>query len=81
MGTHESRMQLIKAMHIVVCSMNDEEAYARWIYLVPDCATVDDFDDIAHDDDLYGDCCDLFRELVQEYGKSGFYSIGDYKAF
>lgn len=81
MGTHESRMQLIKAMHIVVCSMNDEEAYEKWIYLVPDCATADDFDDIAQDDDLYGDCCDLFRELVQGYGKSGFYSIGDYRAF
>lgn len=81
MGTYESRFQLIKAMHLIVCSINDETAYARWICLVPDCASSDDFEDIAQDDDLYGNCCDLFRELVQEYGHSGFYSIGDYKAF
>lgn len=81
MKTHESRFQLIQAMHTIVCSINDESAYYRWIRLVPDCATDDDFDDIAQDDDLYGDCCGLFRELIKEYGKSGFYSIGDYKAF
>lgn len=81
MKTYESRFQLIQAMHTIVCSINDESAYYRWIRLVPDCATTDDFDDIAQDDDLYGECCDLFRELIKEYGKSGFYSIGDYKAF
>lgn len=81
MNTHRKRVEILKAMHTIIVNTNDEDAYMRWIYLVPDEPEEDDFDDIAQDDDLYGECCVLFRSLMKEYGESGFYAIGDYKAF
>ena len=81
MNTHRNRIAILKAMHTLIVYANDESAYMEWIYLVPDAPDEDDFDDIAQDDDLYGECCVLFRKLMKKYGDSGFYAMGDHKAF
>lgn len=67
------RFNMIKAMNLLVCQMNDEEAYFRWIYVVPDEANDDDLMDVAEDDDLFNESCQLFNELVKDYGCSGYY--------
>ena len=60
----ESRRARVKAMHELVRLANDENFYMRWIYLVPDEPTNDDFLDIALDEELYADTIKLFKQLV-----------------
>lgn len=67
------RICLMKAMHTVVCALNDEEAYCEWINLVPDDANNDDLVDIAEDDWLFQDACNTFREIMLNYSEGGFY--------
>lgn len=61
----DKRIELLKAMNEIVMHLDDEETYYRWIDLVPDCATEEDFKDIAQDDDDMQEICDLFMELVR----------------
>lgn len=70
------RLDLIRGMNALVISMNHEEAYTRWIYLVPDQATDEDLQDIAESDVLFDEACVLFTELLEIYGKYGFYILG-----
>lgn len=80
--TYRDRARIVKYMNYLVVSMNNEDAYyEHWIHLVPDCADDEDFDEIAHDDELYGEVCKLFRELMGLYGADGFYAFMDEKAF
>lgn len=67
------RYELMKAMHAIVCSLNNEDAYCEWIILVPDEATNEDLYDIAEDDDLFKDACDTFRSIMSDYAADGFY--------
>lgn len=75
------RVKLLEAMNEIIIAVNDEEAYERWTYVVPDEADHSDFVEIAEDDDLYRDVCKLFRKLLSSYGKSGFYVTLDNEAF
>ena len=68
-----TRYELMKSMHNVICAMNNEEAYFRWVYIVPDCPTDEDLQDIAEDDEEFEEVCMFFRELVAEYSPDGFY--------
>lgn len=45
-------------------NINDEEEYYRWLNLVPDEATMEDFQDIAEDSGDYFLCCELFALIV-----------------
>lgn len=74
------RAEHMKAMHSIIQTMNNEDAYMEWIYLVPDGATEEDFIDIADDDDMFDEACRLFCTLIRRYGKDGFY-FGSSKAF
>lgn len=77
-----SRMNLLKAMNLIITSMNNEEAIMPWLMeAVPDCPTEDDYEYIANDKELYTNCCSLFRGLIRDYGKDGFYVIGDNRAY
>lgn len=67
------RYEILKAMHKLICSMNDESAYCEWIYLVPDEATTEDLWDIAEDVESFKDSCVLFRDIMKQYGASGFF--------
>ena len=75
----KDRIELLKAMHTIVTSMNHEGAYYNsWIYLVPDCPSEDDFADIAEDDDDMEECAKLFMTLMSNYGKFGLCVSGDW---
>ena len=78
----QGRFELVKSMHTIVMSMNDENAYMTWIYVVPDEATDEDLMDIAENDELYSDTCKLFTKLVRKYGaNSGYYVWNDNKSY
>lgn len=84
-STNESeRFDAIIAMHIMICSIDDEEAYMTWIYVVPDAATEWDFIDFAKNDEgttenaLFNEAVELFKKLWNDYAaeENGLY-IGD----
>ena len=66
--TRDARVAQLKAMHQLMCEANDEGIYMSWIYTMPDCATEEDFIDIASDDDQYNECFDLFIKLIAKKG-------------
>lgn len=81
-ATRQDRFQIMKCMNYLVKSLNNEEAYYdRWIYLVPDEADDEDLMYIAEHTDLYREACELFRDLVAEYGGDGFYAVQDKRAY
>lgn len=68
------KFEMMKAMNLIIKSMNDETPYFDdWILLIPDEA--DDYDLMmcAENEEIFKDACILFRALIKEYGKSGFY--------
>lgn len=62
------RADQMQAMHEVIRNANDEGIYMTWIYLVPDCPSREDFEDIAENDESYAEVCDLFVKLVKKPG-------------
>lgn len=76
LAVHE-RFELLKAMNTVVKFCNDEMAYERWIYVIPDQCEDDELLGIAMDDpDSFQDACALFRELMcgEEVQDGGFFA-------
>ena len=67
----ESRIRQLKAMHLLMVEVNNEDIYADWILLVPDEPNEDDFDFMAESDGLYEECCDLFVSLMAD-------AVGEY---
>ena len=69
----KDRLSAIIAMHVMVCDMNDENAYMEWIYIVPDEPNEWDFIDFALNDDgteeneLFDEAVRLFKKLWNEY--------------
>ena len=47
----------------------DEENYMRWILVVPDCPTMEDFYDIAEEYTEYADVVKLFWDIVKDMAK------------
>lgn len=74
---HE-RVDILKSMHRLVCSMNDEEAYMAWIICIPDGADDAELEDIAlHDEEIFQDACNLFNRLVKGYACISGYCISN----
>ena len=67
------RYEILKAMHKLMCVMNDEQAYMEWICIVPDGADNYDLQEIADDDEIFSDCCIAFRDIMKRYGKYHFF--------
>lgn len=64
----KDRLNAIIAMHILVCNMNDEDAYLRWATVaVPDCPSEWDFISFAQNDE------------GTEENKSFNYAVGKFK--
>lgn len=80
----KERLDAIIAMHIMVCNIDNEEAYMTWIYVVPDEATEWDFIDFARNDvgttenALFNEAVELFKKLWKNYAaeKNGLYIGG-----
>lgn len=59
------KMNLLGGMNAYIIDYGDEEIWEEWIAEgVPDCATEDDLQFIAEDDELWVDTCKLFARLV-----------------
>lgn len=68
------KFELVKSMNTIVTALNNEEPYyQRWIYIVPDCASDEDFRDIAEDEELFKDTVDCFKGIMKDYLKDGIY--------
>lgn len=70
------RVRLAKAMHEIICCMNNEGAYESWIYLMPDQPQEDDFEWFAEDDDNFRELVHKFIRLYNRYIKDGIYILG-----
>lgn len=64
--TTVERLLAIQRMHQNIIDLGDEELYGRWIYLVPDEADMNDFIDIAEDEEFFNECETLYKELMEE---------------
>lgn len=70
----KERFEALKSMNTIIQSMNDENAYSSWIWLIPDGADDDELRDIAeNDDEIFNEACELFAKLIRKYLKYGLY--------
>lgn len=67
------RADFVRSMNNIMVHMNDEEAYMKWIQVVPDGATQEDFEAIADDEELFDGVVYLFKDLMERYMKNGIY--------
>ena len=73
-GQFLAKVTRLEQMNSVMQSMNNEDCYYEWIYLVPDEATRADLEDIAMNDELYREACQLYDELYMQYREDGLYN-------
>lgn len=69
----EDRADFVRSMNNIITHLNDEDAYMKWIQVVPDGAVQDDFEAIADDEDLFDSTVYLFKDLMERYMKNGIY--------
>lgn len=73
----KERFEALKSMNTIIQSMNDENAYSNWIWLIPDGADDDELREIVEEDDeTFEDACKLFTRLIVNYMKYGMYIDG-----
>ena len=70
---NNERVDFVRSMNNIMVHMNDENAYMKWITVVPDGATQDDFEAIADDEELFDSTVYLFKDLMERYMKNGIY--------
>lgn len=63
------RIKLLGRLHNVIRNMNHEDAYALWIYVVPDEPTREDFAEIASNDADFKEVINLFKKIFDRYSK------------
>lgn len=73
--SHAEKFELLKAMHTIICMMNDEGAYMSWIYTIPDECDDAELMEIASDDDdeIFTEAVEKFGRLIRNYGDGGIY--------
>ena len=76
-NTMNNKIEAVKAMDVLVGSMNDESAYASWINLMPDQASEDDYRWFAENEEYLQDLVNLFRRLMAKYGKEFYFGQED----
>lgn len=69
----DDRTDFVRSMDNIITHLNDEDAYMKWVQLVPDGATQEDFETIADDEDLFDSTVYLFKDLMDRYMKNGIY--------
>ena len=63
----ESRVALLKKLHEIMLTMNNEECYFTWILCVPDEPSEEDFEFFAESDSEWNHVLELFEKLFHEY--------------
>ena len=71
----EIRATQAKAMHEIISSLNNENAYASWIYLMPDSPTEEDFQDFGENPEMFNELCNKFANLLGIYLCDGIYMM------
>lgn len=74
--TFEERLNAVHMMHDVMLSMNNEEAYMAWIYIMPDEPSEYDFADFA-DEDAFKELDDIFDRIYNRYIGDGLFRPSD----
>lgn len=72
MNTKE-RAEFVQSMNDIVRHLNDENAYSRWIEVVPDGAEQANFEYIADEEELFDETVYLFKNIMKRYLKNGIY--------
>ena len=67
MMNFDERVTLLQNMHYAITQIDDENAYERWIQVVPDEPCEEDFEDIASDTYEYKQVLELFCTLIVKY--------------
>ena len=70
------KYDIVKGMNEIVKSMNNEDAYMTWIYIVPDEASDEDLMDISYDEELFSDTVEYFKTIMKEFMADGLYVCG-----
>ena len=70
---NNERADFVRSMNNIMVHMNDENAYMKWITVVPDGADEEDFKAIADDEELFDETVYLFKYLMERYMKNGIY--------
>lgn len=72
------KFEILKAMNLLVKSMNNEDAYDEWICTIPDQAGDEELMEIAADEDesVYCEACHDFRRICDRYLCDGIYVGG-----
>ena len=73
--TMEEKLKMVRSMHNIIVHINDENAYATWIYQMPDDPQEEDFEWFADPDneESFNDLTKLFLNLCKEYLDSGLF--------
>lgn len=65
MNNKKQRMNIAKAMHEIVCSLNNESWYYNyWISVMPDEPTKEDFEDFGEDEQMFEELCSMFEYIM-----------------
>lgn len=67
----ENRIAELKAMDVIMRSMNHESAWFCWINHMPDETSEEDYADIAEDEAQFADCAEAFIRIMKYYLKYG----------
>lgn len=70
---NNERADFVRSMNNIMVHMNDENAYMKWITVVPDEADEEDFKTIADNEELFDGVVYLFKDLMERYMKNGIY--------
>lgn len=75
MNKKDVKIEHTKAMHTIVKSMNNEDAYAEWVNCMPDEPSEDDFEMFAEEEnvELFGTLVNLFVDIMKKYSKDGLF--------
>ena len=70
----QNNLMLVKAMHVVVMGMNDEDAIEPWFYSYPDEADEEELLEIAGDAEMMDDLCSNFRRRMEQGARDGWFT-------
>lgn len=70
----QNNLMLVKAMHVVVMGLNDEDAVEPWFYSYPDGADEEELLEIAGDAELMDDLCSNFRRRMAQGAGGGWFT-------
>lgn len=73
----EDRLSEVELMHETMLSMNNEDAYMAWIWVMPDSPTRDDFKDFADSKKDFAELQETFSRIYARYKDDGLYKPSD----